>query len=621
MGSVLSLAAVSVFVLAARTETQNHLHRTVDQEVESLVSHFSEDDQVYAVLNAPENRAALPCIFGSSAPCPTAWTPIKAFHTSWDSATGQFQLNPAPSVFDPFDNSVSHGLGTSGLVCQTYGDSYCTIRLRVDWRPLCQNPCVSPRHYQIRISVERANPQALHGIRLAKFERIVTLSLPRAAGTRLALNTKTPCLIRTDGTVVCWGDNGVGLLGRNEVSVSNPVPRPVVLKSNGSVLTNVVDLVDATATICALTAAGQVHCWGENQNAAAGLGSLPASQGGSEAEFYNAAAAPVVSVDGVTPLTGATKLYGGNHSACAKVGNEIQCWGELTEHVTLCQPERTPATHPGAIAVNVPLMIFQLPNVSLYSIPERIRSVAPPCLVPANAEFFRAMANQCWLIGNPGRAMCWGVNYYGMLGARGGGTMTMNNNYFIPRVGLIRANLSAVNPGDELTNVTSIDPGSQRFTCAVLSDTSAVCWGSNSDGNASYTGFMGRGSLALTSEHAPDYVLTGPGTRLLGVRKVDVGWFGACALTTSGQVYCWGSNIFGTVGNGSTAASVAYASLVPLPEPVTEVQVGLNVACALTESGRVFCWGENDRNEMGVNPAGIPYPPGVYRTPVEVGGI
>ena len=72
----------------------------------------------------------------------------------------------------------------------------------------------------------------------------------------------------------------------------------------------------------------------------------------------------------------------------------------------------------------------------------------------------------------------------------------------------------------------------------------------------------------------------------------------ACAVGQSGQVYCWGENSYGQLGDGSTRSS-------PIPIPIRSerrfdiVSIGGGGACGLTVNGEVFCWGRNTLGLLG----------------------
>ncbi|HYO45922.1 MAG TPA: hypothetical protein VEY33_04455, partial [Gemmatimonadota bacterium] len=73
-----------------------------------------------------------------------------------------------------------------------------------------------------------------------------------------------------------------------------------------------------------------------------------------------------------------------------------------------------------------------------------------------------------------------------------------------------------------------------------------------------------------------------------------------CGLTSTGAAYCWGSNFFGALGNGSSTNS-------PVPVPVSgglafvQLTAGgfLGHTCGRTGSGAAYCWGDNERGQIG----------------------
>lgn len=119
----------------------------------------------------------------------------------------------------------------------------------------------------------------------------------------------------------------------------------------------------------------------------------------------------------------------------------------------------------------------------------------------------------------------------------------------------------------------------ESHSCALREGGTILCWGSNLGGQL--------GSGTFETRH----LLPVPVDGLVGVASVDAGARHTCALTNDGRVFCWGDNDRGQVGpdeRGSYRRPIA----VPTPEPALEVSSGFQHTCARLASGSVICWGE-----------------------------
>ena len=149
----------------------------------------------------------------------------------------------------------------------------------------------------------------------------------------------------------------------------------------------------------------------------------------------------------------------------------------------------------------------------------------------------------------------------------------------------------------------------QDFTCGVTPLGNAFCWGRNA------AGALGNGTT--TNRTTP-----GPVTMPAGVLfdSVSAGQDHACAISTSGNVYCWGGNASGQLGTGNTSPQTTPA-LVSVPGvSFASVSAAAQFTCALTTgtNATVYCWGLNSTGQLGqANNVGttIPSP-----TPVQVQG-
>ena len=82
------------------------------------------------------------------------------------------------------------------------------------------------------------------------------------------------------------------------------------------------------------------------------------------------------------------------------------------------------------------------------------------------------------------------------------------------------------------------------------------------------------------------------------VSRVSAGHDHACALTEQGQVYCWGNNRRGQLGAGERAPQPT-PTLVPLASSAKAIAAGAEFSCAALGDGRVYCFGAGDRGQLG----------------------
>jgi alpha-tubulin suppressor-like RCC1 family protein len=143
-----------------------------------------------------------------------------------------------------------------------------------------------------------------------------------------------------------------------------------------------------------------------------------------------------------------------------------------------------------------------------------------------------------------------------------------------------------------VTGFVSISAGASH-TCGVrIVGSSAYCWGLNDDGE------LGDGSTTGPEQCSGHSCTMKPALLPLGLATVRAGSYHTCGLTTAGLAYCWGWNMTGQLGNGSTTASRVP---VPVSGGLTFAAVGAGVdhSCGLTPGGAVYCWGYNGYAELG----------------------
>lgn len=277
---------------------------------------------------------------------------------------------------------------------------------------------------------------------------------------------------------------------------------------------------------CAVTNSGGISCWGSNTNGQLGTGdhaqrTRPASANG---------------------ITGASAVTTGFAHACVLNSNGgVRCWG------------------PGGS--------FRLGNGDNATSFVPPQTATPTGLGSGISIIGAGFLHGC--AGNNSTAYCWGYNFNGQIGNGTGGAGT-----------------DAPTPValSGIGGVTSI-AASVSFTCVATTSGAAMCWGDNGSGR------LGDGTT--TNRLAP-VAVNGLSS---GVTAVASGSDHACALKTGGTVWCWGANAKGQLGNGTTDPSSTPVQ-VNVSGPATSITAGSQFSCAVVAGG-VECWGANSFNQLG----------------------
>ncbi len=358
--------------------------------------------------------------------------------------------------------------------------------------------------------------------------------------TQAVLGGFHSCALTSAGTVRCWGHNRYGQLGNSNNNGTN-VSQPTPQLVSG--LSGVVSLAAGVYHACALTSAGAVLCWGHNNYGQLGN----ASNSGTE----NANPTPLA----VSGLSGVVAIAAGEFYTCALTSSgTVQCWG---------------LNGSGQLG-NGSNLSTENPNPT----PQTISGLAGVVAMSTGG-------NHACALTKTGALQCWGRNYHGQLG-------NSSNN-----------GSGAGNPTPQtisgLSGILAVTAGSDH-TCAVTSSGAAYCWGWN------YSGELGNVSNVGTSDANPNPMpVTGLGS---GVAAISAQAQRTCAVTSGSALQCWGSNIFGALGNSDNLGT---NNPNPTPQTVSGISDVVAIAaggssghaCALTRVGEMKCWGLNNRGQLG----------------------
>ena len=192
--------------------------------------------------------------------------------------------------------------------------------------------------------------------------------------------------------------------------------------------------------------------------------------------------------------------------------------------------------------------------------------VRVPSITGMGRPYTSATYGGTWGCGiDAGAAYCWGTNNgFGFLG-----NGQASGNEFMP---------VAVSGGHTFSSITA----AASHTCALTPAGAAWCWG------AQFGGQLGDGVIAATNadfKTTPTQVLGG-----IAFASISAGGNHNCGLTAAGVAWCWGSNQFAQLGDGSKTNR---AQPVQVSGGLTfaSISAGERHTCAVTANGTGYCWG------------------------------
>ena len=146
-----------------------------------------------------------------------------------------------------------------------------------------------------------------------------------------------------------------------------------------------------------------------------------------------------------------------------------------------------------------------------------------------------------------------------------------------------------------------------RHSCGVTTANTAYCWGADDYGQ------LGKGSTGGPDSSTPSAVIGG-----YSAARLSAGEDFTCGVSNSGLPYCWGRNNRGQIGNNSTT-DTGTPRVLALQQGVSlfGLSTGRNHSCALSSGGAVLCWGAFEDGRLGLTTSAdqlSPLPAGFTQT-------
>ncbi|WP_158997102.1 RCC1 domain-containing protein [Pigmentibacter ruber] len=373
-----------------------------------------------------------------------------------------------------------------------------------------------------------------------------TVQLYSSMGTKSGLITvgdASGCVVMNNGRLKCWGQNDKSQLGDGTTTDrSSPVWATSVNPANSSDI--IVAVVSGRTSTCAYYYTG-LKCWGNQTSGVLGNGQTTGS-----------ATTPQT----VTNVSGRVVKFiqlNDGFSCIQDTSGVVSCWGDNSK----AQLGNGNQTSSPSAAVNA-----------------SINGVASQLIAQNN--------DSCALVGSV--VKCWGQSF-------------SNSSPFTP----VSINFGGNTPS-QLGGGTTFSP---NLTCVVMANSTVQCFGATTNS----FGELGNGTNTAPANATTGYTVINATTNqaLSGVMMVATGDSGTnlsfnygCAVADDfTNVYCWGNNSLGNLGNGSTSNSnkaVKVTKTWPSSD-IIDLAVSDGRACILLKNNDVWCWGGNSygKGELG----------------------
>ena len=418
----------------------------------------------------------------------------------------------------------------------------------------------------------------------------------------LASGSHHTCGLTLDGLTYCWGQNVNGQLGDGTTIDKSA---PVQLADSHTF----VSLAAGDYHTCGLTVIGDAYCWGSNW--AGQLGDGTSGSGYTSADRFLP-----VAVSGGRTFT--SIVAGGGHTCGLLSSGMALCWGASWQGQqgdgTLGRDHSTPVAVTGGLVYRVlvagyahtcgittggSLFCWGRNAFGQLGNGHRGEISTSPTAVIGGPPFTKLVAghDHTCAVASVGSAHCWGLNLFGQIGDGTSG----NGDWY----SMANRTSPVVPSGGRM--FTSIVAG-ENHTCGLTSPSAVFCWGSNASGQLGDGTVVNRSDPVLVAMPAATPSPTATVANRAGITftSLSAGYMHTCGVERgTGNAWCWGSNGYGQLGNGSQGVGGDQSADRSLPVLVlggrrfASLAAGSSHTCGLDTEGIAYCWGYNDSGQLG----------------------
>jgi alpha-tubulin suppressor-like RCC1 family protein len=378
--------------------------------------------------------------------------------------------------------------------------------------------------------------------------------------------------ITTTGQLYAWGQNGFGQLG--DITIVNK-SSPILV--SGPATTSWSAVTCGLSHSLAFTQTGQLYAWGFGTSGQVGIGSIVSVS--SPVLVSGPAATSWIAITGNT-----------NTPFALTASNILWGWGVNSSEVLgvafgLSSPSQVGTSSWVAVSVKGLFSVAITTEGRLYSWGANTSGTlgelstidkSSPVLVsgPTNASWSAVSLGNGFALAitSTGELYGWGSNTNGAVG---------NNS-------LINVSSPVLVSGPATTSWSVVACG-ENHALAISTIGKLYAWGLNSAGQL--------GILSTTRKSSP-VLVSGPATTSWLI--MSGGEVHSAGITSTGQLYAWGSGSLGKLGDLTIAGK---SSPILVSGPTTTswlvVSCGFSYSLALTITGQLYAWGRNNSGQLG----------------------